>query len=137
MRQLLKKYKELIMYGIFGVGATLINILSYQFFSGVIGIQYMISNALAWVLAFVFAFLTNKLFVFESKSWSGSTAIQEAWNFFFARAATGVLDMVLMWLLIGVLSVNELLSKIFVNVLVIIINYIASKFWIFSKKKNA
>lgn len=132
--QLAKKYRELIAYGIFGVGATLINILAYYLFADVLGVQYMVSNAIAWVLAFLFAFVTNKLFVFESKSWSGATAAKEMWGFFLARAGTGVLDMAMMWLLAGVLHVNEMFAKVFVNILVIIINYVASKFWIFRRK---
>lgn len=125
------KYKELIMYGIFGVGATVINIVAFYIFNNTFHIQFLVSNILAWICAFIFAFLTNKLWVFESKSWTGLMAVKEIINFFLVRLSTGILDTFLMFLFIRILSQNAMLSKIVVNILVIIINYIASKFWVF------
>lgn len=136
VKEILFKYRELIMYGIFGVGATLINILVYYLFADIIRINYMAANALAWVSAFLFAFVTNKLLVFESKSWKGMTALKEMVNFFFVRLGTGILDMVLMYVFIDLFQWNGVVSKVIVNFIVIIINYIASKFWIFTKKET-
>lgn len=130
------KYKELIMYGIFGVGATVINIVSFYIFNNIFHIQFLVSNILAWICAFIFAFLTNKLWVFESKSWTGSVAVKEMINFFLVRLGTGILDTALMFLFVIILSWNEMISKIFVNILVIIINYVASKFWVFRNSKR-
>jgi len=92
-----KKYKEIFFYGIFGVGATVINIASYQVFAKICGIPYLVANVLAWILAFIFAFITNKLFVFESKSWGRSVAMKEFLGFLSARLATGILDTALMF----------------------------------------
>ena len=133
IKRLIIKYQELIMYGIFGVGATLINIFSYKFFADVLGIYFLAANIIAWILAFIFAFITNKLFVFESKSWEAATAIKEFVGFLSARFATGILDTVLMWLFVSLIRLDDTLSKIIINILVIIINYIASKFFIFKK----
>lgn len=135
IKNLWLRYKELFFYGVFGVGATVINIVSYRVLANIFGKEYfLIANIIAWVLAFIFAFITNKLFVFESKSWEARIAIKEFVGFLSARLATGVLDTVLMWLFVSVISLDDTLSKIIINILVIIINYIASKFFIFKKE---
>lgn len=129
------KYKELFFYAVFGVGATVINIVSYRVLANTFGKKYfLIANIIAWILAFIFAFITNKLFVFESKSWEAQIAMKEFVGFLSARLATGILDTVLMWLFVSVISLDDTLSKIIINILVIIINYIASKFFIFKKE---
>jgi cell wall teichoic acid glycosylation protein gtcA len=129
------KYKELFFYGVFGVGATVINIVSYRVLANTFGKKYfLIANIIAWILAFIFAFITNKLFVFESKSWETQIAMKEFVGFLSARLATGILDTVLMWLFVSIISLDDTLSKIIINILVIIINYIASKFFIFKKE---
>ena len=129
------KYKELFFYGVFGVGATVINIVSYRVLANTFGKKYfLIANIIAWILAFIFAFITNKLFVFESRSWETQIAMKEFVGFLSARLATGILDTVLMWFFVGVISLDDTLSKIIINLLVIIINYIGSKFFIFKKE---
>lgn len=136
----MKKYKEPIAYIVFGVLTTVVNIVGYYLLADLLDIYYMIANVVAWIASVLFAFVTNKVFVFESKSWQGKTAIKEVGNFFLARVATGVLDMVLMWLLMDIVQIEEMiasgemLAKIAVNVIVIILNYVASKLWIFRKK---
>lgn len=136
----MKKYKEPIAYIIFGVLTTVVNIVVYYLLADLLDIYYLIANVIAWIVSVLFAFVTNKVFVFESKSWQGSKAFAEMGNFFLARVATGVLDMVLMWLLIDVVRIEEVVSsgemvaKIVVNAIVIILNYVASKLWIFRKK---
>ena len=136
IKGLIIKYQELIMYGIFGVGATLINICSYKFLADICGIYYLTANIIAWILAFMFAFITNKLFVFKSKSWEKESAVKEFIGFFTARIGTGVLDTALMYVFITVLKIDDTVSKVIINVIVIIINYIASKFWIFKRKED-
>ena len=129
------KYKELFFYGVFGVGATVINIVSYRVLANTFGKKYfLIANIIAWILAFIFAFITNKLFVFESRSWETQIAMKEFVGFLSARLATGILDTVLMWLFVSIISLDDTLSKIIINILVIIINYIASKFFILKKE---
>lgn len=133
LKTLLKKYKELILYGIFGLGATLINIVTFYLFNEILELNLVLSNVLAWVCAFIFAFITNKLWVFESKDWKSRTAIKEMLEFLFARLITLFLDTFLMWLLVNVLNWNGLVAKVIVNIIVIILNYIASKLWVFRK----
>ena len=126
----IKKYKEIILYGIFGAGATFVNIISFYIVRKA-SIGLFMSNCLAWFFAFVFAFITNKVFVFESKEWKTKKAIYEMISFTFARLMTLFIDTALMWFLVYKISFNDMLSKIIVNIIVIILNYVLSKFWIF------
>lgn len=130
MFSLYKKYKEIIMYLIFGILTTVVNIVVYFITSNVLNINYLISNATAWFLSVLFAYVTNKLYVFESSS---KEFIKEIVAFFSSRLATGILDMFLMWLFVTVASLNDVVVKIFVNILVIIMNYIFSKLFVFRK----
>ncbi len=130
---LLSKYKSLITYGIFGVLTTLINIGIYTLCYQQIGIGNVVSNIIAWVVAVLFAFVTNKIWVFESKSLEPAVLVAEAVSFFGCRLATGVLDIVIMYVTVDMLALNSTIMKCISNVVVIIVNYVASKFVIFKK----
>lgn len=130
---LLSKHKSLITYGIFGVLTTLINIGIYALCYQQIGIGNVVSNIIAWVVAALFAFVTNKIWVFESKSLEPAVLVAEAVSFFGCRLATGVLDIVIMYVTVDMLALNSTIMKCISNVLVIIANYVASKFVIFKK----
>ena len=93
------------------------------------------SNAIAWVLCVLFAFITNKLFVFESKGKSNKENTREIVSFFIFRIISLLFDMGVMYLLLDLLFVNEVISKIVSNVVVIILNYLFSKMFIFKVKK--
>ncbi len=131
LKTLFIKYKEIILYGVFGAGATIINIIVFALLHNTLNIMLLPANIIAWISAFIFAFITNKLVVFGSKSWKGNDAIREMLGFLIARLSTLVVDSVLMVLLVEFLKVNSTFSKVFVNIVVIIINYVASKFVIF------
>lgn len=126
------KYREVISYLFFGGCTTLINIVSF-FLLRLINCPLFISNLFAWIISVFFAFVTNKIFVFESKDKNKNKVIFECLSFFFFRVVSLIFDMGCMYLLINVLSVNELVSKIISNVFVIIINYVFSKLIIFKK----
>ena len=130
---LYKKYKELILYLIFGVLATVINIVAFWICNDIFHIEYKVSNIVAWILSVIFAFITNKLLVFESKNKSKEETTKEAIGFIGARLFSLVVDMILMILMIDTLKMNSLVAKIISNVVVVIINYIFSKFLIFRK----
>ncbi len=85
------------------------------------------------MLAVIFAFLTNKVWVFESKSWERKLLINELGSFFICRAASGVADLIIMLITVDILDWNELMMKLFSNTLVIILNYVASKLFVFKK----
>ena len=134
LKTLYIRYKEMILYGVFGAGATVINIVVFMLLHGSFGVKLLVANVIAWIAAFLFAFITNKLLVFESKSWKGSAAIKEMFGFLVARLGTLVLDSALMVAFVEGLHFNSTFSKVFVNVVVIIVNYLASKFLIFKEK---
>ncbi len=133
--ELLKKYRDVISYLIFGGLTTVINVVIYAVLYNYLGAPNLVSTFIAWLVSVVFAFVTNKLFVFESTSWKLQTALYELVTFFGCRILTGILDMVIMYLAVDVMGWNGTLWKLLSNVLVIILNYIASKLLIFKRKE--
>ena len=139
------KLKELFLYGIFGVLTTILNIVLYRILSGVM--NHLIANAIAWVVCVLFAFVTNKVFVFESKSFEAKLVLKELSAFIAARLATGVFDELFMFVAVDLLKCGQMnleafgftlngatIAKIISNIIVIIFNYIFSKLFIFAKK---
>lgn len=126
--------KEMILYIVFGVLTTLINIASFWLLHDLCKWNLYLSNFLAWILSVAFAFLTNKIWVFESKSFAPRVLTHEIITFVGARVLSLGVDMGGMALLVDVLHANAMFSKIAVNVLVIIINYLLSKCVVFKKK---
>ena len=131
---LIKKHKSFIAYGVFGVFTTIVNIVTYNFCYNNLGISNTLSNIAAWILAVTFAYLTNKVWVFDSKSWKWEVLKREVLAFISCRLATGILDIVIMFVCVDILGLHALMMKIISNVLVIILNYIFSKLVIFKKK---
>lgn len=126
------KYKEELWYLFFGVLTTLVNIVSF-FVLRLFNIEIYISNVIAWVLAVIFAFITNKLLVFNSRGKSKKENFKELISFFFFRVLSLGIDMGTMYLLIDVLSSSEIVAKVVANIVVIVLNYIFSKLFIFKK----
>ncbi len=127
------KYKEQINYLIFGGLTTLINIVAYIFFYDILALSNLFSNIMAWIFSVLFAYITNKLWVFESKTVGFSALLKELSSFVGCRLATGVLDIVIMYVGVDILLLSGTLMKLFSNVIVIILNYVLSKILIFSK----
>lgn len=130
---LIKRHKSFIAYGVFGVLTTLVNIITYNCCYNQLGISNTVSNVLAWILAVAFAYITNKMWVFESKSWRWSVLKREVASFISCRLATGIMDIVIMFICVDILGWHAMLMKILSNILVIILNYIFSKLIIFKK----
>lgn len=136
VKDLVIKYKSVIMYVVFGVCTTLVNWGAYYLCYSIIGISNVLSTVIAWILAVAFAFITNKLWVFNSKSFVGKTLIYEMWTFTAARLVTGVLDVGIMYLAVDVFNQNATLWKLISNVIVIILNYVLSKLIVFRKTNS-
>ena len=126
------RYKEGLLYLFFGGCTTLLNIVAFFVFR-CLHINLFISNALAWVISVVFAFVTNKFFVFESKGSDSFKFLKEFISFVGFRLLTLGFDMGIMYLFIQCFELNELFSKIVANLVVIISNYVFSKLFIFKK----
>jgi len=132
---ILKKHRETILYLFFGAFTTLVNIVSYLFFTRVILFNFMVANALAWILAVLFAYVTNKFFVFESKRIEIKFLFKEFLSFVSFRLLSGVVEMLIMYVMIDLLFVNDIIVKAFTNIVVIVLNYFFSKMIIFKNKK--
>ena len=134
LKKMLIKYRSLIAYGVFGVLTTLVNIVTYHLSYYRFGLNNTFSNIIAWVLAVAFAYFTNKIWVFESKSWKWSVLKREVPAFVSCRLATGILDIVIMYICVDLMQWHAMLMKILSNILVIVLNYVFSKLVIFKKK---
>ena len=133
LSNLYKKNKEIINYLIFGGLTTLVSILIYALFAKIFLINYLISNVLSWIIAVMFAFITNKLFVFESKSKDKKIVFKEITNFFFFRIVSLIIEMIIMYVFVDLLSIDDLITKIIAQIIVILANYIFSKVFVFKK----
>lgn len=136
IRSFILRNKTLISYAFFGVLTTLINILAYILFYENLKFNNTVSNVFAWFLAVAFAFVTNKLYVFGSKDKSRVTLTREIISFLFARLATGLLDLLIMFIAVNILHRNAVVFKVISNIIVIICNYIFSKVFVFKKNKQ-
>ena len=133
LKQLWKKHKELILYVFFGGCTTLINIISYFACRELMYLPVVPADVLAWVVSVIFAYVTNKLFVFESKSWRLMLVLKEGAAFLAARVFSLGVDVAMLYVTVTVLGWWELPMKVLANVVVIVINYIFSKWIIFRK----
>lgn len=131
IHNILKNKRGLFRYAVSGLGATIINIVTFSLFSDYFSIPLIPSNVLAWILAFIFAYLSNKIFVFESKNKETKLVIREFSAFFLTRISTLLLDTALIWLLVEVLKMNHIFSKVLDNIVIIAANYILAKLFVF------
>ena len=129
--EIYKKYQEVINYLIFGVLSTIVSISSYALFTRLFNINYNISNVLSWILAVSFAFVTNRLYVFNVKN---SNVFKDLIKFFTSRITTLIVEIILMFLMVGILNINDMISKIIAQFIVIVLNYVFSKLFVFNKK---
>lgn len=128
-----KKYKQTILYLIFGVLSTIVNIVTYVVCTRNLNIEFLISNWIAWIVAVLFAYITNKFFVFESKKTNIKFLIKEFSSFVSCRILSGITEMILMYIMISLMSLNDFIVKIITNIVVVILNFIFSKLIIFKK----
>lgn len=152
-----KKYKEIIMYIIFGIATTLVRWVTQWIFSAIFenilpkepidwwifhydSMVVFVATLISWILAVIFAFVTNKLWVFDSKSWKPSIAIREFWQFFLSRLITGIIEIGGVALLVG-LGFNKLVlpqdtmdATVLMSAIIMVLNYIFSKLIVFKEK---
>ncbi len=138
MRDLIKKYEEIIRYLIIGVLTTVVSllvyyILIYTIFDPNKAIELQITNIISWVIAVTFAYFTNRKYVFMEKD---NASIKEASSFYLSRVSTLLIDMLLMYVCVTLLHFNDKIIKLVVQVVVTILNYILSKFIVFKKDEK-
>ena len=133
IRALIKKYYDILVYLIFGVLTTVVNYIVYLPCYNLLGLSATVSNVLAWVVAVAFAYLTNKPFVFRSHDWSAKTVVPELMKFVGSRIASGALETGIIFVTVDCLLWNGNIMKLVTSVLVVILNYVASKLLVFRK----
>ena len=135
--ELYYKYKEIFDYLFFGGLVTIINFISYYIPANIIGVDKIVSNLIAFIISVIFAYVVNKEYVFETK-WEGiQNVFKEFSSFVISRIGTGLLcDILIFAFMINILNINDVISKIFTQILVVILNYIIGKWFVFKQKKN-
>lgn len=133
----LKKNREVVMYLVFGALTTLVSIATYYLCTSLLfnsenAVNIQISNVISWIASVTFAYITNKKYVFNSKN----SVKGEIVKFFSARIGTLIIDMVIMFVFVSVLKFNDMIVKIFVQIVVVIANYVLSKLLVFKEAKN-
>lgn len=136
IKRLYIKYKEIINYLIFGVLTTAVKFLTYLLFTRIFIWDEVVSSALSWICAVTFAYITNKIFVFNSKTETIIKTLKEIILFFSARILSGICcDVGTFALFVRVFKINDIIATIITQIMVVVMNYILSKLIIFKKKK--
>lgn len=130
-KKLYDKYKDIIPYGVFGVLTTVVNIVSYWIAAHLLGLSVMASTVIAWILSVLFAYVTNRKWVFHSEAEGFEAIVKEMVSFFGCRLATGFVDLACMFVFVDVLHLDDVVIKVIANIIVIVLNYVASKLVIF------
>ncbi|MDM5190556.1 GtrA family protein [Bacillus sp. DX4.1] len=130
------KAKEIFNYLLFGGLTTLVNIVTYFVCATLAGMDYKVATTIAWIVSVLFAYITNKKYVFNSQQTNFIHAIKEFVYFMGFRVLSYFIDIASMIALIEWLGMNDLVAKIIANVIVVVVNYFASKYIIFKKKTD-
>lgn len=137
MAELFRKFdRQTVLYALFGTLTAAVNLAVYFTMNWAMGINYMVSNVTAWVVTVLFAYVTNKLFVFRSRCGSVGELAWEFLRFVNSRILSGTADQFLMWLLVGLLHFNSSIIKLINSGVVVALNYILSKLMIFRPGKG-
>ena len=133
IKELYFKYKEVINYLFFGGCTFLVSIISFYVFNKVFGFNEHVANVISWVLAVSFAYITNKLYVFESKTSDFKSLLKEIGSFVSARLLTLVMEEIILLIGVNCLHIDSMIVKVVAQVVVIVSNYFLSKLFIFKK----
>lgn len=150
MKEWYYKHKETVNYIFWCVMTTAVSWLAFSIYSYLLGlieaipvsVSVLIANTLSWITAVTFSFVANKIRVFESKSWNPKVVVPQILKFFSTRAAVGVLEILSVPLMVSlgldrpIFGVDGLLSKIITTPIVILLNYLCTKFIVFTKKNR-
>ncbi|MCD8212054.1 MAG: GtrA family protein [Oscillospiraceae bacterium] len=137
IKQLFEKYREIIMYLVFGVLTFLVSVLTYALFNVGFQLNELIANVISWIFAVTFAYITNRIWVFQSRAYGARNVILEILRFFGGRVFTLIVEELILYIFITRMGYNSMLVKIAAQVIVIVLNYIISKLFVFRKKRRA
>ena len=131
----IKKHRDIVSYIAFGVLTTVVNFLVFLFSRELLKMSATASNIIAWVIAVLFAFLTNKPFVFKSKNWSREVVIPEFIKFVTCRVGSGILETVFLFITVDCINWNGTVLKLIASGFVMVLNYIFGKYIAFKDSK--
>ena len=131
-----KKHKEVLLYLLFGGLAFVVSILSFAFFNVSLSLNEHISNIISWIITVTFAFFTNRIWVFDSKTENAGEFIKQMFSFFGGRIITLVIEEIILFIFITRLGFPSMLIKVIAQVVVIVLNYVISKLVVFRKKTS-
>ena len=130
-----KKYEEAINYLFWGGVAFVLSMVLFYIFANVCGLYEQIANVISWIICVIFTYFTNRTFVFKSKIKGFKNIIKEFFDFVTARLLTLVMENAILFVMIDLLTINNMIAKLVGQFVVIVSNYFLSKLWIFKKKK--
>lgn len=128
------RYREQILYIVFGVLTTAVSILVYAVFTEWLSMDELIANIISWVIAVMFAFVTNRIWVFRSNENGAAAVLRQMLTFYAGRVLTLLIEELMLWVFVKELSFNGLAVKTAAQLVVIVLNYIISKLLIFKRK---
>lgn len=133
LKNFITDHYDLLIYLIFGVMTTAVNYLVYLPCYNLLQLSASVSNVIAWTAAVIFAYLTNKPYVFKSHDWSAKTVLPELARFLGCRIGSGAAETLILLLTVDVLDWNGNVWKLATSVLVVLLNYVGSKLFVFKK----
>lgn len=133
---LIKKHRDVMPYLFFGICTTIVNVIIYWVCAYPLELSTMLSTITAWIFSVLFAYVTNRKYVFHSNVHGIAAISKEIMYFFVCRLATGIVDWLCMYVFVDLIGINDLGIKVATNILVIILNYVASRLIIFKKGKD-
>ena len=137
---LYKKYQEIINYLIVGVLTTVVSIVTYFLFSLILDIEnnilFILANVLSWICAVIFAYITNKKFVFNTTTSNKKEELKVFSMFVSSRITTLLIELAFMFITVKVILINDKIAKVIAQFIVIVLNYVLSKLFVFKKKNN-
>ena len=131
---LIKKYSDIVTYLLFGVLTTAVNYIVFVLCCDLFQMSATVGNIIAWVVAVLFAFVTNKPFVFKSYDWSLKVTLPEFVKFVVGRLGSGIFETLFLFVTVDYMGWNAKIFKLIVSVVVVIVNYVLSKFFAFKNK---
>ena len=137
LKRFINYNKHIVLYFVFGVLTTVVNLISFYIFAEILQIETIPATIWAWIVAVAFAFITNRLYVFESTAKTHAAILREAILFFIARLVTLGIEVFIMWLSVDVCGQNKLIWKVFCNIITIVVNYALSKAVVFSSSRTS
>lgn len=136
IKELFQKYREVILYIIFGGLAFLISVFSFALLNKALNLNEHVSNILSWIITVLFAYITNKLWVFQSETHGYKETIREMTGFFSGRIVTLLIEEAIIYVFVTEMKLNSVAVKVAAQIIVILLNYIISKLWVFNKEEK-